>query len=61
MKLHLHDYSRWSAPIKTHAGYKQQWCTCKICGKAKFRTLPWDKLAQLPDIINALAQGEQND
>ena len=58
--FHFHKYSEWSRPVQTYSGNKQQWCRCKICNKAKFRTLSWDKQTSLVSIIQELYKDEQD-
>lgn len=54
MKFCWHKWSRWSDPIQTYDGNKQQWRVCEHCNKAQFRTLGWDKLTDLSHILDAL-------
>jgi len=56
MKFHFfHDWNEWSDPIPTFSSCnKQQWTTCKVCNKAKFRTLWYDHTSSISNILEAL-------
>lgn len=55
--MHLHEWLPWSDPIPTYnAGKKQQWRVCKVCNKAKFRTLSWDQQVNPQLILQALGK-----
>lgn len=46
MKLHLHNWSKWSAPFAfQHTHRKGQACVCLVCGKVKVTTVksPWNE------------------
>jgi hypothetical protein len=60
MKFHFHDWNKWSDPIPTFdSGRKQQWKTCKVCNKAKFRTLWWDSQSSVSNILEALRKAQE--
>lgn len=55
--MHLfHNWSKWSDPIKVYSGNKQQWRVCKTCNKASFKTLPWDNLPDIDNILGAIRE-----
>lgn len=56
MKLHFHDWSKWSLPIPTYNGNKQQWRICNVCNKATFSTLQWDKQSPLDVVRQELSK-----
>jgi len=53
--MHIHKYTKWSEVIETYSnGHKQQWRVCKICNKADFRTLGWDKQTEIQKVVKAI-------
>ena len=60
----IHKWTKWSMPIAVYDNVKQQWKECEKCGKADFRTLPYDKSSSLIDVhkslnsVNQSIQGE---
>ena len=60
MKLHFHNWNKWSDPINTYnTGHKQQWTVCSVCNKAKFRTLWWDDQSGLNAILEAIRKAQE--
>jgi len=58
----FHKWSKWSQPIVTYNSNKQQWRVCTECNKAMFRTLRWDKQADISkvnQVIDGIPKGEK--
>ena len=57
MKLHFHDYSKWSEPIKTYDLSMEQYCYCKLCNKVKYRSFHTSKIIDyLPNVLKTLKE-----
>lgn len=51
-----HNWLRWSNPVQTYDGNKQQWRVCEYCNKAQFRTLRWDRQTPLQSVLTAIKE-----
>jgi hypothetical protein len=49
-----HKWSKWSRPIVVYNAHKQQWRSCIKCEKAQFRTLGYDKFADVKEVNKSL-------
>ncbi len=58
MKLHLHDYSKWSEVVELASAFKCQYKICMVCGKIAKRTIWFHSVDA--NQINGAVEGIKN-